>query len=255
MALIYCPQCGKSVSDKAVSCIHCGFMAFEQKTNTHNVIKCDDCGTEYEELSSCPVCGCPAPIINTEQKPKRKRKVIIVTVILFVVLIIIGFLKVISAKQAEAEQYYNNMRVVTYTMLEGAADAENAGNLIRSVWYNTIYEKSDSNTDKYTMQNGTFVDDFNDALSNLFSDSTFIENISKIEDNQSQVTALMKELRNPPKEYEEAYSVLKTYYDNYLKMTKMAINPTGSLQSFSEDFNAADTDTVNLYEKMEFYFD
>lgn len=58
MALIYCPQCGKSVSDKAVSCPHCGFMAFEQKTNTHNVIKCDDCGTEYEELSSCPVCGC-----------------------------------------------------------------------------------------------------------------------------------------------------------------------------------------------------
>lgn len=75
----------------------------------------------------------PAPIINTEQKPKRKRKVIIVTVIFFVVLIIIGFLKVISAKQAEAEQYYNNMRVVTYTMLEGAADAENAGNLIRSI--------------------------------------------------------------------------------------------------------------------------
>ena len=47
--------------------------------------------------------------------------------------------------------------------------------------------------------------------------------------------------------YEEAYSVLNVYYDNYLKMTKIVINPTGSLNAFSEDFNTYDNNTVDSY--------
>lgn len=73
---------------------------------------------------------------------------------------------------------------------------DDAGNLIKSVWYNAIYEERNSETD------------------------------------QSEVTNLMKQLKEPPKKYEEAYSVLKVYYDNYLKMTKIVINPTGSLNAF-----------------------
>lgn len=42
------------------------------------------------------------------------------------------------------------MKYVSYTMLDGAAKAENAGNLIKSVWYNAIYEERDTETDKYT---------------------------------------------------------------------------------------------------------
>ena len=104
-------------------------------------------------------------------------------------------------------------------MLDGAAKAENAGNLIKSVWYNAIYEERNSETD------------------------------------QSEVTNLMKQLKEPPKKYEEAYSVLKVYYDNYLKMTKIVINPTGSLNTFSEDFNTYDNNTVDSYEKMKLYLD
>ena len=104
-------------------------------------------------------------------------------------------------------------------MLDGAAKAENAGNLIKSVWYNAIYEERNSETD------------------------------------QSEVTNLMKQLKEPPKKYEEAYSVLKVYYDNYLKMTKIVINPTGSLNAFSEDFNTYDNNTVDSYEKMKLYLD
>lgn len=257
MALISCPKCGQSVSDKATSCPRCGFALFVQNASLRNVVKCDDCGIEYERnLSACPACGCPSPYIGVvPQKQKRKHKAVIVVAILLAAMAIIGILGFGAIKAAEKKQYYNNMETVTYMMLDGAADAETAGNLIKSVWYNAIFEERDSSTDKYTMQNGRFVDDFNDALSNLFSDAAFIENISKIEDNQSQVTALMKELRNPPKEYEEAYSVLKTYYDNYLRMTKMVISPTGSLQSFSEEFNVSDTDTVNSFEKMKLYLD
>lgn len=64
----------------------------------------------------------------------------------------------------------------------------------------------------------------------------------------------MKQLKEPPKKYEEAYSVLKIYYDNYMEMTKIVINPTGSLNTFSEDLNIYDN-TVDSYEKMKLYLD
>ena len=138
-------------------------------------------------------------------------------------------------------------------MLVGAAQAETAGGLIRNVWSNTIYKKRDAETDKYTLKKGKFVSDFNTALDNLFADEEFQKSISAIQSNQNEVTELMKQLKNPPKEYAEAYTVLKTYYDNYLTLTKMVISPTGSLNSFTEDFNRADEEAVKSFEKMRLY--
>ena len=209
---------------------------------------------EYESnLSACPKCGCPKPSF-TEKTQKSKHKGIIISII-SVALIAVFILGFSITQKAKGSEYYSNMETVSFTMLDGAAKAETAGNLIKSVWYNAIYEKRDVETYKYTMKNGKFVDDFNDALSNLFADENFMNSISEIELNQSNVTDLMKKLRNPPTQYEEAYSVLKNYYENYLQMTKLVINPTGSLQTFSEDFNTYDTDTVNSYEKMKLYLD
>ena len=45
--------------------------------------------------------------------------------------------------------------------------------------------------------NGYFYDDFNDALGELFSDSSFISLLADIEDNQELVSSLMKDLKNP----------------------------------------------------------
>lgn len=245
MGLITCPKCGETISERATVCPHCHLNLSRQ-----NLMMCEDCGTEYEiKLSACPNCGCPNSTI--EQK-KHKGVIISVVVLALIVVCVLGF--GISQKAKETE-YYSNMEVVSYTMLDGAAKAETAGNLIKSVWYNAIYEEWDNETDKYTMKNGKFVDDFNDALANLFADENFINSIAEIETNQSEVADLMKKLMNPPKKYEEAYSVLKVYYDNYLKMTKAVINPTGSLNTYSEDFNTYDNDTVDSYEKIKLYLD
>ena len=56
------------------------------------------------------------------------------------------------------EAYGENLERVTYLMLDGAADAETCGNLIKNVWYNAIYEVSDSKTDKYTRPRYHFVE-------------------------------------------------------------------------------------------------
>ena len=248
MALISCPNCGQSISDKAFICPHC-----KQQNGNIPVINttCSECGTQYNrEQNFCPTCG----YSNSISTPKKKsRKCIIITAVILSIVIVFGLLGAFIINKGKTAIYYDNLETVTYKMLDGAANAETAGNLIKNVWYNTIYEKRDTTTDKYTMKSGRFVEDFNDALGNLFSDEEFQKNISEIQDNQDEVTFYLKQLKNPPKEYEEAYTVLKTYYESYLSMTKMVINPTGSLQSFSDDFNNLDTETVDAYEKMKLY--
>ena len=48
MAIIVCPECGEKVSDKAMSCVHCGCKLFI----------CPECGSvNTEKLEICPECG------------------------------------------------------------------------------------------------------------------------------------------------------------------------------------------------------
>lgn len=215
MGLTTCPKCEETISEKATVCTRCN-SAVKQK--------------------------------------QKKHKGTIISIIVFA-LIVVSVLGIGISQKAKELKYYSNMETVSFTMLDGATKAEDAGNLIKSVWYNAIFEERNSETDKYTMKNGKFVDDFNDALSELFADENFSNSISEIVTNQSDGANLMKQLKEPPKKYEEAYSVLKVYYDNYLKMTKIVINPTGSLNTFSEDFNTYDNNTVDSYEKMKLYLD
>ncbi len=247
MGLMPCPKCGEAISEKATVCPYCNSNISKNK-----LIICEDCKKEYDiSMGTCPNCGCPNP---TVKQKKKKHKGVMISIIVFALIVVsvLGF----GILQKEKEQkYYSNMATATFTMLDGAAKAENAGNLIKSVWYNAIYEEQNSKTDQYTMKNGKFVDDFNDALSRLFADENFSNSISEIKTNRSEVADLMKQLKEPPKKYEEAYSVLKVCYDNYLKMTKIVISPTGSLNTFSEDFNIYDNDMVDSYEKMKLYLE
>ena len=210
---------------------------------------CPKCGeTISEKATVCPCCNSAA------KQKQKKHKGVFKSIIVFT-LIVVSVLGIGISQKAKELTFYSNMETVSFTMLDGATKAEDAGNLIKSVWYNAIFEERNSETDKYTMKNGKFVDDFNDALSELFADENFSNSISEIVTNQSEAANLVKQLKEPPKKYEEAYSVLKIYYDNYMEMTKIVINPTGSLNAFSEDLNTYDNNTVDSYEKMKLYLD
>ena len=61
MALITCPECGQSISDKAKICVHCGF-------ELNNTKVCSECGSALESDDKfCKVCGCPIEISNEKQ--------------------------------------------------------------------------------------------------------------------------------------------------------------------------------------------
>ncbi len=163
------------------------------------------------------------------------------------------FKKAAKEYAESVKTYSDNLELATVTMLKGAGDAEDCGNLIKNVWYNAIYKEKDDETDKYTRPDGYFVSDFNDALGNLFVDSSFSSKIDSIDKNQDTVNSLMKKLKNPPEEYKDAYDALSDFYDAYLALTGCATDPSGSLQTYSSTFNDADTDTLNAYKAMQQY--
>ena len=274
MAMTTCPNCGEQISDKAKKCVHCGAILVPEDKKC-----CPDCGAELEEgMDTCPKCGCPIEnMIETEKTPqqvevtgvkitKKSKKIIVIATTAVIVAAIITAVGVQTHKknvaaqaaaeaQKQSEEYGTNLNMAAYSMLSGASDAETCGNLIKQVWYNAIYEKSDSKTDKYTKPTGYYVSDFNDALQNLFSDSSFSGQIADINDNKDTVNSLMKKLKNPPEEYKDAYESLSKLYDAYISLTNLATDPTGSLQTYSQNFNDADSETLNCYNALRMYLE
>ncbi len=282
VAIVPCLNCGGLISDKARKCVHCGNVFTSGKKEL-----CAECGVELKDgMPFCDQCGCPVGIDYKEMsnnprqigalvinKANRGMKWTIMAVVVFaiVTVIVIGIICHKVQKEAEEamritqeqevreenvrriQEYAANLQLVTDTMLSGAADAENCCNLIIEVWNNAIWEKEDDATDRYTKPHGDFVADFNDALDNLFADSEFCLQIDNISENQRTVNSIVGQLKNPPEEYKSAYETLSVYYDAYLTLTNMAINPAGSLNTFSEDFSDADTEFIHGYHLMEFY--
>ena len=263
MAMTTCPYCGEQVSEKAKKCVHCGAVLIQEKKY------CAECGAELEEnAKECPNCGCPAEEPQVQKSSEEPQKVevtgvkvakktrIIIGIVIAVLLLgggtLFGVLK--YQKKKTSEQYMAKLQLITITMLSGASDAETCGNQIKLVWSNAIFKEQNSETDQYTMPNGIFLD-FNDALVNLFLDSDFRSQIDKIEKNQETVSNLMKDLKNPPEEYSDAYVALQKFYDSYLTLTDYATDPSGSLQTYSSDFNEVDTDTLNNYNALKVYLE
>lgn len=274
MAMTTCPNCGEQISDKAKKCVHCGTVLIPEEKKY-----CSDCGAELEEgMKVCPKCGCPIEnAVEMEAAPqqvevtgvkitKKSKKMIVIAVITVIAAATIAAIgvqmhkknvaaKVAAEAQKQGEEYGTNLNMAAYSILSGASDAETCGNLIKQVWYNSIYEQSDSKTDKYTKPNGYYVSDFNDALKNLFLDSSFNDQIEDINDNKDTVNSLMKKLKNPPEEYKDAYESISKLYDAYLSLTNLATDPTGNLQTYSQNFNDADNETLNCYNALKMYLE
>ncbi|MCC8072908.1 MAG: hypothetical protein LIO62_02125 [Clostridiales bacterium] len=153
------------------------------------------------------------------------------------------------------EEYNDNVEQISYAMLQGAADAENIGNLATKVWYNAIWEKSSTETDAYTKYSSNNFWNFSTALANLYADEDFASDVSDLKTDKEAVTLWMKDMANPPEECEEAYDDLKEYYNSYIELVNLVVSPSGSYNDFSDAFSSADSECVSCYNQMKLYFE
>ena len=248
MAIVKCSNCNGDISDRANECIHCGHIIFKENPNI-----CSECGNMIKKGEArCSKCGCP---IFVKNKPGKKCIIIAIITLLAIISAMFGVIKVNKMYEQRielkaSEQYERNLFDITGKMLEGAADAEKCCNKRLNVWKNSIWKKSDLKTDKYTKTNGVFNDDFNDSLNILEKDAEFVNIINGIIENNHEVNMLIKNMKNPPKEWEKEYKDLMNYYENYVAYIDLAIYPKGSYNSYSEDCNKADAAFNKAYGKM-----
>lgn len=222
MALVSCPECGKEISDAAQACPHCGHPIQEPQSQD-------------------------APPVPR----KSKRPVIIAACVLALVAVIGIFVGFQQKRSSNRAAYIASLNELRTQAIRGGSIAETMCNLTKKVWYNTIYEKKDSGTDKYTRSGGVFHDDFNTSLSNLYADDSVQTVISGLQASREVVDGIMADLQNPPAEFAACYEAADSLYDAYCGLLDLAISPTGSLKSYSENFSEYDDDLLRYYNKLE----
>lgn len=275
MALISCPNCGKDISDKAKVCPACSYELPTKERNEEDrkqseQLVCEECGECFsKELAACPKCGCPAPQADVvKEQPqkvevtgvsfgvsKKRKKGLLAALIAVVLLIGCGIAFKQYSDKLSVEEYAANFKDTAEGMISGAALAENAGGTVRNVWYNSIYEKSDAATNKYTQAKYGGYNDFNTSLANLYKDTKFKSFIESLETLQDSMTEVMKTLQNPPAEYEEGYQALKELYNAYMELTDLAIDPSGNLNTYTSNLNEASSKVMSCYNAVKLYID
>ena len=250
MALIRCPQCQNEISDRASKCPNCGYEMYM----TGEFGSCEECGKPLKpNVSSCQNCGCP--ILPKENKKQNNntavRAAAVVLAIIVVAFVILAAL--ISSSQRKAEYSEKILKTVNL-MTDGVNKAEASAILIQNVWSNTIWERSDATTDKYTKNGKKFNSDFQDSLNALMSDADFIQKEQEICDNRDSVIALLGELKNPPGAYKDEYEAVTEFYNAYIEMVKLAVNPSGSLQTYTDELDAVQSALSDAYNNLKMYF-
>ena len=253
MPLITCPECNQQISDRATSCPHCGYpLPASDEVSVDGPLATDTVPLEASQ---------PVTIV----KPRKKRALLIAIVCALVLACIGGVtaFAIIKNQQEIAEQealerakkkarseYIENLENFLYTALSGAADAEEVCNLTKAVWYDTIYEEYDSETIAYTQTNGKFHDDFNDSLTKLYSSTSIKTAVAGIKENLETVDDLYKSLLNPEEDFEDCFEEVEALYSTYYYLTKLAISPSGSLKSYSENLAEYDDEFISHYDKL-----
>lgn len=186
---------------------------------------------------------------NAVRPPLSRKKAIILiaSAICAVVLIFITYTSIRNAN------YEKNLRSVYSYLYSASYNTQEAGSLTASVWKNTIYKTSSSETDAFTQTDGYFHSDFNTSVNKLYADSSFQADIASIQSDQKTIEGLMKKLKNPPSKYADTYNILLDTYDDFLAYSGMVIDPTGTCVSYRNNLNDYNSSLANNLSKLKLY--
>jgi hypothetical protein len=176
-------------------------------------------------------------------------------------------LMLLTACNGGSEEYRADLQSVADEMLENAAKAEEILDQYTTVWDHSIksrgaipiQEMSDlTGLDRDTIEEyftinaaGNIPEDFS---TNIHSLNAYYEGIGQIEEIKNASDAIknkMAELNDPPSEYEKVYDEVLDMYNYSEEYVEMALNPTGSLQSFIEAKNELSSEIVSKYKRIE----
>lgn len=179
-------------------------------------------------------------IVGKSSKNETTKKVgkrgALISGIVMIVCFLFGALSQAGYSQIAAkhnEQFANYASKYESLYLKVATKAEDVGNNEQKEWSDAIDNSDD-------------VDDFDpdEAISKSMAD-----NIDDIEEINSDMRTMKKYVKGMKDNETETHSFnkYKKSYTELKKFTNLVVSPSGSYNSFTEDFNDYDTSTANAY--------
>lgn len=238
MALIQCPECGKEISDKALSCPYCGNPMAEQTAGEQADVVKIPAFKRFLTKKNIIIAGGIAAII------------VIALIVLIVVQNGIKRKEALAAAESSVQEYNSYVKTArdaASNMFLAGSYAYDIGWLVQNVWHDSIFDnKFETDTTKYVR--GT--SDFNEAIKNVFKDSEIQTKDKKVTELKSKIDKAMKLLKNPPEELKDFYDSLMDFYDCTNELVTLGLNPTGSYQTYPASLDNAVTEFSKMNEKI-----
>lgn len=257
-----CRSCGAVLRSDQAFCHKCGTSRSEAYEK-----KCTQCGNNLgigQEF--CPRCGYKASLNGQNDniaeynraianKRKKKKVVPIVLSILFVILAVVGLFaykeiqtrrieaerqRVIEEQRRQRDEYITNAKSFCADVINAAANVEDVVDTIQSYWYENIWEKKHGNT-------------IDDAIEYAMEDkSTEITNAIIDKSNIDKLYEKLKTIPYGITEYkiERINIAVMELYSAYTKFYDMAVTPSGSYNSYSEDNKKVTEDILSKFEAL-----
>lgn len=166
-----------------------------------------------------------------------------------------------------AAQYGEDLQTVADEMLDNATKTEAILDQYAAVWDHSIKSKGaipivemtaltgfeQDVVEEYFVINaaGNIPEDFSTNIHSLNAYYEGTGELEEIRNASNNIKNKMAELNDPPDEYEKAYDEVLDMYNFTEEYIEMALNPSGSLQSFNETKNQLASDIVGVYKRIE----
>lgn len=213
-------------------------------------------------------------ITPTNHNHKKKLVVIGIAILVLIVAALIAYQYTQNNKELQLkEQYSSDLNDLVYDIISISADAESMINIYIKMWEGVVSSPLDinmissifkipsdeligflkENNLQYKFSDGQVVakGDINHAI---YVTNVYFENANKIkmlENGKSDASIKIRELNNPPNEYEKAYEVAFQIYNLYDQHISLAIEPDGSILSFSEKTSQLSSDIVKASKEFQ----
>lgn len=172
-----------------------------------------------------------------------------------------------GCRREDTEEYGIGLKNVANDILENSADAEELLNGYSKIWSFSIESGSAISVENVSAEMGLDEEiireyfelnsignvpgDFSSNVNSLNSYYRASGKLDKIEELSSEIKGKISDLNNPPSDYEKAFDEVLDMYAYSQEYTSMALNPTGSLQSFNENKSKLSSDILEKYRKIE----
>jgi predicted outer membrane protein len=183
------------------------------------------------------------------------------------IFIILSLILLLAACGNKDEEYKADTQGVADEILENSAKVENILNEYSSIWKFSIENSSAIPVDEMAAHTGFSQEEVKEvflinAAGNVPNDfSTNVHylkmhyegngEIDEITKKSDDIKKRVSDLNDHPKGYDKAYEEILDMFDLSEKYIEMALNPSGSLQSFNEEKNKISSDILSKHKRIE----